>query len=314
MDKMLPQAFDGENDRRRIRLVRAVLLSSLRGRTPLSLQEAQCIFELSRRIDGKNYDRGESFPIQFDLLCRRGILSTESDSSKANVLMKYGWARAIEYLSCAVEEKSARSRCEDSNEDNLQRVKYFMETPRRTALEAALDRRSCRRFARDVISKAVFDFILSSLYECAKKNPGVVVYLTSQGIEGIENISYKMFPDKHCFVPSNKIMDRHALLQSTQGQWWVGGGGGIFWLGVHWDTLRERRKGELDGYLDHLTDLGRMGQALLLALYESQLGAWMTPAINEQIASEVVGSDPQHEEILYLIKFGMPEKQRRKTQ
>lgn len=101
-------------------------------------------------------------------------------------------------------------------------------------------------------------------------------------------------------------LDLRRLVRIAQGQHWVvSGGGAVLFVGVRWPDLAARRANGEDAYLELLLGLGRVGQAVILALHSAGMGAWMTPALDEALAAELFGLDPS-EEMLYMIKFGVP--------
>jgi hypothetical protein len=100
---------------------------------------------------------------------------------------------------------------------------------------------------------------------------------------------------------------REMLLRSARGMWWIGGGGAVVFMGVHWPTFVAARGDADDAYPELLFDLGRLCQLLLEPIYAHGGRGWMSPAVDEALAARVLGLDPTLEsEPLYLLKFGMP--------
>lgn len=55
-----------------------------------------------------------------------------------------------------------------------------------------------------------------------------------------------------------------------------------------------------------LSECGRAAHVAVLAAARIGTGAWLTPAMDEQVAAELCGLEPEAEETLYMLKVGMP--------
>jgi hypothetical protein len=98
------------------------------------------------------------------------------------------------------------------------------------------------------------------------------------------------------------------LLRVIQGQWWLGGGGACCLFAVDFEKILTQKYLRTDDYIGLYLTLGAVGHELLYNIYQYDLAAWMTPAVNEEVASDLLGPRGSLSEVLYFLKFGIPDR------
>jgi len=142
--------------------------------------------------------------------------------------------------------------------------------------------------------------LLNSFYSWA--HPFVVI----QEVEGIDPGAYEYDPVRHELVCTGSAPEPAAILASVQGQRGVLGPGFVLFLvadlrGYAWLYRHSR------AYLHVLIQVGELGQELLTAATAVGLAGWVTPAVHESRAAEILclpsddGVEP-----LSIVKLGRP--------
>ena len=189
-------------------------------------------------------------------------------------------------------------------------------------LDAMVNRQSVRQFSKEKLPVEVFSnilfeatlnirgaeesklkgdkfFLLNSFYSWLN------IFVVAQGIEDVARGIYQYDPLEHTLTLSQAEFRNKSLTECIQNQFWVGGGGFCTFAVVDWERYmwiyRHSR-----AYVNLLIQLGEFGQEFLHAMYKVGVGGWMTPAVNESLASDLLGLDADKEDAMYFIKAGYP--------
>lgn len=101
------------------------------------------------------------------------------------------------------------------------------------------------------------------------------------------------------------IYRKKWILESLQGMWWYGNGLSFF-LVVDLDQVFNTDDA-VNSYLDMLVSLGVVAQSIIMAGYAKGLGGWMTPALNEDVAKQLLEIRSTTDEVMYFVKLGYPD-------
>ncbi|GAA2339043.1 SagB/ThcOx family dehydrogenase [Streptomyces kunmingensis] len=196
------------------------------------------------------------------------------------------------------------------------------EEPITYSLDSMLARRSVRKFAGSPVpvetlgallhhatanvrmaedSKASGDpyFLLNSFYTWLH------VYVVVQGVEGVPNGVYQYDPADNSLLATGRQPSVEEIASTIQGQNWIGGGGVSVFVTVQWDRYQWLYR-HSRAYLNLLIQVGEFAQELLQAAYQLGLAGWLTPAVSESRAAELLGLDAvgADADAMYYIKLG----------
>lgn len=140
-------------------------------------------------------------------------------------------------------------------------------------------------------------YLLNSFYTWLR------VYVVIQAVEGIDRGVYQYDPCSHVLRHVSDSAAEDRISACIQHQEWIGGGGFCLFVVVDWERYmwlyRHSR-----AYINLLIQLGEFGQEVLQAAYALGLGGWMTPAITESKAAELLALDEEREDAMYFLKIG----------
>lgn len=263
----------------------------------------------------KNYT-GEEISILFDHLHPKKIVAEVSrkkvvkqgalvDAAYPEYWEKYNWSRAGALCLTALDDLPAKSIvCLDEDK-----------TPQLSSLDfaALLKRRSLRFFSKAPISSQQLERVLTDVTKMLKRKVWIDAYVLIQKVDGYERGSYKIDKKTNRLIQTKAGLDKKKLLECLRGQWWVEGGGACLFFVISWKKLMSKRNDYSRGYIDMLLRLGEIGQEVVHSVYKEKLGCWMTPALHETLAAEILGTDTAAEEAMYFIKIGKPEENNGKS-
>ena len=185
-----------------------------------------------------------------------------------------------------------------------------------------LRRRSVRRFKPDQLSLAVFSTILfgatanvrsaansqlagDPLYILNSFYCWLSVFVAVQGVEALKNGFYQYDGELHRLIPFDQQASNKEIAETIANQNWISGGGFCLFIAVDWQRYmwiyRHAR-----AYINLVTQLGEFSQEVIQHATNNDLGAWMTPAVNEKAVAEMLGLDLNRIEPMYFIKIGNP--------
>lgn len=194
--------------------------------------------------------------------------------------------------------------------------------PMTYSLDSMLARRSVRRFAKRTVSEETLGallhhatahvrlaegskaggdpyFLLNSFYTWLH------VYVVVQGVEGVPNGVYQYDFADNSLLATGRQPSTEEIASTIQGQNWIGGGGVSLFITVQWDRYQWLYR-HSRAYLNLLIQLGEFAQELLQAGYQLGLSGWLTPAVSEGRAAELLGLDQVSAEAdaMYYMKLG----------
>lgn len=196
------------------------------------------------------------------------------------------------------------------------------------SLDAMLGRRSVRKFADRELDAATLGAVLHHatanvrLAEDSKAGGDpyyllnsfytwLHVYAVVQGVTGVPRGVYQYDAARGTLLAADTgpggAPDDARIAAAIQGQNWIGGGGVSFFVVVQWDRYQWLYR-HSRAYLNLLIQIGEFGQELLQAGYQAGLVGWLTPAVAETRAAELLGLDRvgSDADAMYYVKLGYP--------
>lgn len=170
-------------------------------------------------------------------------------------------------------------------------------------LRSAFYRYSRRFFTSESVDKATIDYIVNYAKVDIQRYPYLSLYMINQARDKTQAGIYKLDGSGRMEKVS-ATYNKKLVLTSLQGMWWYGNGLS-FYLVVDLDQLF-KSVDAVNCYMDMLISLGVVAQSIIMAGYEKGLGGWMTPAINEDIAKQLLGIDSPTTDAMYFVKLGYP--------
>lgn len=185
------------------------------------------------------------------------------------------------------------------------KITYSKNQLNKNVLENAFNRYSRRFFLNQDICEEnityIADHIKSDLYEY----PFMSLYMINQSSDELYSGIYILDQKDGYFKKTESVYDKKLLLNSLQGMWWASGNGVSFFIAVDLDfVFKDHNKN--NSYMNMLISLGVVAQSIIMAGYSKGLGGWMTPALNEDMAKELLGINSSVHEVLYYVKLGHP--------
>lgn len=171
-------------------------------------------------------------------------------------------------------------------------------------------RRTERFFLDEPLDPAMVESIASDLNAAINetdKNNWLSFRFLIQDVVGVARGVYSFDSLEGKLVQCIDHYTRKDLLECLHGQWWLNGGGFCCFFVV---SLKELMKqaGSPQNYFEMIVLLGEAGQALVNSVTKHELGTWMTPALSESQAAEILQLNSDEEESLYFFKVGRPER------
>ncbi len=142
--------------------------------------------------------------------------------------------------------------------------------------------------------------LLNSLYSWAH------LFVVVQEVDGVPAGVFEYDWANHTLLRAGPSPSDDALLASVQRQRWVLGKGFAIFLvadlcGYAWLYRHSR------AYLHVLTQIGELGQEVLMAATDRGLAGWPTPAVHESRAAELLGvAENESIDPVCMIKLGRP--------
>jgi len=171
-------------------------------------------------------------------------------------------------------------------------------------LQSSFCRHSRRFFTSESVGKHTIDYIINYARVDVERYPYLRLYMINQTKDQTQSGIYKLSNSGH-MEKINAAYRKKLILASLQGMWWYGSGLS-FYLVVDLNNLFENSD-TINCYTDMLISLGVVAQSIIMAGYSKGLGGWMTPAINEDIAKQLLGINSHTHEALYFVKLGHPD-------
>lgn len=221
------------------------------------------------------------------------------EASVAQSWWRYGWQRPYEFMRGVAEQRLNSQRPDEHS------LPSAMKDLTAEQVEAALKRRSERRFRAEPVSQGGWLKLERFLRSVCSSRPRLRIYLVSQGIEGVPRAVYEVTPTG--LVKRAPFSGKgRALGKATYGQRWIHGTGGIIFFCLEGPSSKSQRKMAAVGYIESLRDTARIAQSILIVLTVCGLGACVTPAFDEARVSSLLGLGEGGPEPIYLVKFGSP--------
>lgn len=261
-----------------------------------------CLFRALLPVETLELERLGYGDVIGDLLAS-GLLGP-SEPSRTSPWIEYNWTRA----------RSLWRAAQKSREHLIvrERVLPMIADLERPQLATALSRRSCRKFTDHGLTASDLSPLLVAMGRATTHLPYQDWYIASSGLSGLGDGVYHVPPGASAADSLQLVseLDPSLLLSIGQGQRWVTDGSGIVaLLAVNWARASEMYGTSAAAYVQLLIDAGRSVQAVLLVAYISGLAASMTPAVDEKRAAVLCALDASCDEVLYLVKFGLPRNQ-----
>lgn len=145
--------------------------------------------------------------------------------------------------------------------------------------------------------------ILNSFYAWLR------IFVVVQCVEGLARGTYQYDPLGHRLLRVGGSPSDAQISACIQNQTWIAGSGFCLFAVAQWErymwVYRQSR-----AYIGLLIQAGEFGQEVLQAAYSYGLGGWLTPAIHESLAHDLLSLDPGREDAVYFIKLGLPKHRR----
>ncbi|MCT9076527.1 SagB/ThcOx family dehydrogenase [Streptomyces fulvoviolaceus] len=190
------------------------------------------------------------------------------------------------------------------------------------SLDSMLARRSTRRFSREPVSQETLGALLHHATAHVRLAEGskaagdpyyllnsfytwLHLYVVVQGVEGVPNGVYQYDFFDNALLATGREPSVEKVASTIQGQNWIGGGGVSLFITVQWDRYQWLYR-HSRAYLNLLIQLGEFAQELLQAGYQLGLTGWLTPAVSESRAAELLGLDAVgcEADAMYYMKLG----------
>ena len=193
--------------------------------------------------------------------------------------------------------------------------------PPLSLLAALAERRSVRKFAREpaplaTVAAILFDATAKVREAEALKASGDPYLLLSsfyawldlrvvnQGIAGLPPGAFQYDPLEHVLRRTRDEATDADVIATVAHQPWAGGAGAALYVCVQWERFRWLYR-HSRAYVNVLIQVGEFAQEVLNAVYRRRLGGWVTPAVQESRAAELL-SLPGGVDAMMFVKFGPP--------
>lgn len=243
-----------------------------------------------------------------DRLIELGLLANSVDSvsgAPGALWETYNWQRAA-LLMYDTGNWQATSSHSDLFQEHRVNLGAGSDDAATEVMEKLLDRRTVRFFSEGFVEGRKWQTIMSELRDYIKDKRWLSVYIAAQAIEGLDAGIYKLDVETGEHLRHRQELRRKDLLDCLHGQWWLNGSGACLFFVVLFEELRHPSPGTPTNYVDLFVQLGAAGQALIESVARHELGTWMTPALSESLAANLLGLDEAREEALYFFKVGEP--------
>lgn len=212
--------------------------------------------------------------------------------SSLNVWDNYTWTRAREIQFCA-------SSYEPTSKPFAGEMQITEDV-----LQSAFGRYSRRFFTNESISSDDINYILNFVQEDICRYPYLGLYMIDQAKETPKSGVYRL-DDTGKMIKVGETYRKKLILDSLQGMWWYSGGLSFYLVADLDCVFNSNCKANV--YMDMLISLGIVAQSIIMAGYARGLGGWMSPAVNEDIAKQLLDIKSSTYEPLYYIKLGHPD-------
>jgi hypothetical protein len=220
-----------------------------------------------------------------------------------------------------------RRLCESRYPERVVAPGEEIELPRPTAdpplslLTALAGRRSVRKFTREPVPLATVAAILFDATtklreaEALKESGDPYLLLSSfyawldlrmvnQGVDGLPPGVFQYDPLEHVLRRTGEHADDDEVIATVAQQPWAGGSGAALYVCVQWERFRWLYR-HSRAYVNVLIQVGEFAQEVLNGVYRRRLGGWVTPAVQESRAAELL-SLPAGVDAMMFVKFGPP--------
>ncbi|CAM5592876.1 hypothetical protein SABIM44S_00013 [Streptomyces abikoensis] len=265
-----------------------------------STEEAGCVAAALEPVARNDLAAGFGETVVAGLLAR-GVLAPAP--AHGGMWHRYGWGRPQAFLAAA---DAHRARTAPAVPPVAGPVAGVLSE--REDVAKALQRRSVRKFARKALPREDLEAVLAAVGRLMASWPHMRLYVAAQQVDHVPEGVHAYRPGDGSLMLLRPGVDGHGMLAATH-QFWSLGSGAVLLIGVCWRDLERAHGGGPDAYLHALTECGRLGHVAVLAATVRGLGAWMTPAIDEEAIAELCGLgdlEGKGGDVLYMIKIGQP--------
>lgn len=284
----------------RVQAVPQVLFGPWTEGPAFSPGEAACVAAALEPVAREDLAEGFGGDLVASLLAR-GLLAPAPAHSV--LWHRYGWGRPAAFLAAA-----------DTHRARTATVVAPVAGPvagvlgDRTDVAKALARRSVRKFARGALPREDLEAVLAPVGRLVASWPHMRLYVAAQRVEGTAEGVHAYRPGDGALMLLRPGVEDRSMMAATH-QFWSLGTGAVLFIGVCWRDLERAHGGGPDAYLHVLTECGRLGHVAVLAATVRGLGAWMTPAMDEEAVAGLCGLgdvEGAGGDVLYMIKVGLP--------
>lgn len=191
---------------------------------------------------------------------------------------------------------------------------------KRISLNKIAARKSCREFRKEKVSYEDFASILyqttQRIRDLEKTKTNDIFYLLNsfyswlnlyvviQNVENLQKGVYLYNPLNNKLTSIKNNIKNSDIRSCVQGQYWMNGNGFCLFFVVQWKRYQWLYR-HSRAYLNLLIQLGDICQEFLFNMPNYDLEGWMTPAIKETEAGNLLDLDPNEQEAMYFLKIGI---------
>jgi hypothetical protein len=225
----------------------------------------------------------------------------KEDGSHINAWERYNWSRAQRVM---IDWQDNKHQTTDEHEDGSA-IRSSLGIPH---LQKFIGRRCSRLFEQQLVPRKLFEEATRSFCNAIRDIRWLEIFIPVQGIEGYSRSILTYCRQTDQLVTYRDSYPASELLNVVQGQWWLGGPGFCVILVVNFEKFGNVGQISSEQYISTYLTLGAVGHELLYCMYTRDLAGWMTPAIHEELASQLLTLNHPSKEALYFFKFGLPDK------
>lgn len=148
-------------------------------------------------------------------------------------------------------------------------------------------------------TKTEIFYLLNSFYTWLN------LYIVIQKVEGLEKGTYQYNPIQHTLYKIGGEVQNKAIIDCVQGQSWISGSGFCVFFVVQWERYQWLYR-HSRAFTNLLIQLGDIGQEFIFNSALHKIGGWMTPALKEEKAAEILQLSKGKQTAMYFLKLGQP--------